>query len=210
MALGIQEPNAAVAIPARGLRERLTDAATKLATDRGYDALEVDAIAETAGVSVEDFHRHFDGEDQCLLAAYDRFVDRLQDHIEDASAGADSWPEKVKVTIEAGFEFVSELEPVARMFAVESIRIGPAAIHRRLMSIDRAADVLERGRSLYPASGAMPSTTERTLVAGVVTVAAQYLLGEEASDLSRIEAEAVEMVLTPYVGPAEAHSLATR
>ncbi|HEY7255180.1 MAG TPA: TetR/AcrR family transcriptional regulator [Solirubrobacterales bacterium] len=206
----MQDPGAAIVIPARDIRDRLTDAATRLATDRGYEALRAEAIAEAAGLSIEDFRRHFDGESQCLLAAYDRFIERLLDHVEEASAAVDSWPEKVKVTIEAGFQFVCELEPVARMFAVESVRIGPAAIHRRLRSIDRAARVLERGRSIYPTTEGMPSTTERTLVAGVVAIAAQHLLAEEASDLSRIEVEAVEMVLRPYVGPAEARSVAAR
>lgn len=210
MGLGMQEPDGAIAIPARDMRERLTDAATRLATDRGYDALRAEAIAEAAGLSIEDFHRHFDGGDQCLLAAYDRFIDRLLDHVEAASAAAVSWPEKVKLTIEAAFQFVYELEPVARMFAVESIRIGPAAMHRRLLSIDRAATVLEGGRTLYPAAEGMPSTTERTLVAGVVTIATQQLLAEEASDLSVIEVEAIEMVLTPYIGPAEARAVAAR
>jgi AcrR family transcriptional regulator len=208
MALGIQEPSATVAIPARGVRDRLTDAATRLATERGYDALGADAIADAADLSIDEFHRHFDDENQCLLAAYDRFIERLLDHVEEASARVQAWPDKVKATIEAGFDVVFELEPVARMFAVESVRVGPAAIHRRLLSIDQGARVLERGRSLYPISEGMPSTTEQTLVAGVVTVAALYLLGEEASDLSRIEAEAVEMVLTPYIGPRKARSVA--
>ena len=54
----------------------------------------------------------------------------------------------------------------------------------------------------------MPDPTERTLVAGVVMIASIQLLAEEADRLPRLAPEAVEMVLTPYVGARRARSLA--
>lgn len=202
------DPAMGLTEPALSDRERLTAAATRLATDWGYAGIDAEAIARAAGLSDGDFHRHFDDEDQCLLAAYDRFVERLHEHISTACADAGQWPERVKAAIASGFEFVQELEPVARMFAVESIKIGPAAIDRRVASIDRAAVRLRSGRNLYPGSAEMPAATEGALVAGVVMLVLEHLLGEEADELHAVETEAVEMVLLPYLGRRRARVVA--
>lgn len=189
-------------------RDALIDAFTRLASEVGFEMVDAGMVARAAGLETADFHRHFADEAQCMLAAYDRFIARLLDHIAAACEGVDAWPEKVKVSIETAFEFVTEVEPVARMFAIDAPRIGPAAFDRNCTSIDAAAELLKRGRQLSPSAAGMPFTTERTLVAGVVMLAEMHLLGEEASRLPAVEAEAVEMVLTPYVGSSRAHSLA--
>jgi AcrR family transcriptional regulator len=198
-----------IAEPSAEVRERLVDAVTRIATESGYLAISVERITRSAGLQADDFYRHFDSKEQCLLAAYDSFIQRLTEHVGEACESAESWPEKVKISIEASFEFVFELEGVARMFVVDAMRIGPAALDRKCASIDAAALRLKHGRLLYPASGEMPDITERTLVAGVVMLATVHLLAEEAADLSRVAAEATEMVLAPYMGPREARWLAT-
>jgi AcrR family transcriptional regulator len=198
-----------VADPPAEVRERLIDAVTRIATESGYLAVSVEQIARSAGLQVDDFYRHFESKEQCLLAAYDSFIERLVEHVGEACEPAESWPEKVKISIEASFEFVFELESVARMFVVDAMRIGPAALDRKCTSIDAAARWLKHGRLLFPASGEMPDITERTLVAGVVMLATVHLLAEEAADLSRVAAEAIEMVLAPYLGASEARQLAT-
>ena len=45
---------------------------------------------------------------------------------------------------------------------------------------------------------------ESTLVAGVVMMASSHLLAEEADMLPGLAPEAVEMVLTPYLGSSAA------
>ncbi len=207
-AVGIQGTGAEIASPTSEVRGRLTDAITRVATECGYPAVEVEQIARHAGVSVEEFHRHFTGKDQCLLAAYDRFLERMLEHIDEACEGAESWPEKVRLTIESAFDFVAEVHGPARVFAVDAMRTGPAAVERGCRAIDSAALRLKHGRLLFPAAADMPVPTERTLVAGVVMIASIQLLGEEADQLPRLAPEAVEMVLTPYVGTRRARSLA--
>jgi hypothetical protein len=142
------------------------------------------------------------------MAAYDRFLERMLEHIDDACEGVESWPEKVKLTIESAFEFVSEPHGGARLFAVDALSIGPA-VERSCSAIDSAALRLKHGRLIFPAGANMPDPTERTLVAGVVMIASIHLLSEEADQLPRLAPEAVEMVLTPYVGAHRARYIAT-
>jgi AcrR family transcriptional regulator len=190
------------------IRNRLTDAATRVASETGYLGFDVDDIVRSAGLSVREFHRHFASKEQCMLAAYDRFLERLLAHVDDACGPAVSWPENVKAATQAAFEFVRELESVARMFAIEATRIGPAALDRKCASIESAALRLKRGRLLYPAADRMSEPTERTLVAGVVMLVSILLLGEEGGRLAEMESDAVEMLLTPFIGVEEARAVA--
>jgi AcrR family transcriptional regulator len=208
-AVGIQGTGAETADTTSEVRERLTDAVTRIATEYGYAGVGVEQIARQAGVSVEEFHRHFAGKDQCLLAAFDRFIERMLEQIDEACAGAESWPEKVKLTIESAFDFIAEVHGAARFFAVDARRTGPAALERSCSAIESAALRLKHGRLLFPAAADKPVSTERTLVAGVVMIASIQLLGEEADQLPGLAPEAVEMVLTPYVGARRARFLAT-
>lgn len=185
-------------------RERLTDAVTRIASERGCRDIDAEQVARRSGVSVEEFHRHFGSADQCLLAAFNRFLEHLIEHVDEACEEAVDWPDTVRRGVEAAFEFVAELEPVARLFAVDLARVGPAAAECRQVSIEYAALCLKRGRLHYPAAAELPEALERTLIAGVVTNAATHLLREERELLAGAGAEAVEVLLAPYVGAGRA------
>jgi AcrR family transcriptional regulator len=190
-------------------RDRLIQAATRIATERGFEGLDAEQLARATGLTLDDFHRHFDNVDQCILAAFDRFFQRLVEHVSEASEGVPGWPEKVGATIVAGLEFIAELEPVTRLFTVDALCAGPGLIERRISSIERGAVQLKAGRELYPGSAELPDSMERTLVAGVVMLATTYVLGEEAWRLTEVQSELVAMVLTPYLGIEGARRVAS-
>jgi len=189
---------------AQAVRERLIAAFTRTVAERGYETVTVERVVSQAGLTVEDFHRHFSDRDQCLLAAYDDFVVRLMTHVEAACKGEDDWVDSIKAAIGAGLGFFGELASTSRFFMVEAMGSGPAAIERRFATIDLLAEPLRRGRELYPAAAALPAATEQTLVAGIVLLVSVHLLAEDLDALSRLEPDVVELVLTPYLGRREA------
>jgi AcrR family transcriptional regulator len=189
-------------------RARLTDAVTKAATERGYAAIDASTIARRAGVSVEVFHRHFASEDQCLVAALDRYVDHMQEEIEDACEGVPDWDQRVRCAVEAALAYVSELDHVSRLFAVDAARIGPAAMERVWSWVDWASLRLKQGRAVHPTAAALPESTERTLIGGLVLMVSSRLLTEELDSLPGLAEEAIEMVLAPYVGLERARLVA--
>jgi AcrR family transcriptional regulator len=189
-------------------RTRLIEAFTRAAAERGYANTTVEQVASYAGVSSETFYRYFPGIDQCLVAAYDSFFERLATHIEAACDSRDPWPVQVKTGIGAALHFFAEVESTGRVFAVEAMSAGPAAIERRFASIDRLAQLLRLGRQQCPAAAALPAATERTLVAGIGLVISVQLLAEEGSLLPSKEPELTELVLTPYLGGPEAKRIA--
>jgi AcrR family transcriptional regulator len=189
-------------------RDRLTDAMTRAAVECGYRAVDIEQVADYAGLTADDFRQQFASKDQCLLAAFDGFLARIYDQIDEDCEAVHDWPTKVKTTIESAFGFVAELEGTARLFVVDAIRTGEAGLERHRTSIDSAARTLSQGRLLYPTAADYPEAMERTLVAGVVMMASSRLLAEEADQLPGLAPEAAEVVLTPYLGSSAARRAA--
>jgi AcrR family transcriptional regulator len=193
----------------REARERLADALTRAAAEYGYGAVDVDMIVRYAGLTAEDFDRHFESIDQCLLAGLDRFMERLYAHVEEACGEGGDWPGRVKASVTSAIEFISELEAVSRLFEVEAVRLGEVVLERRSGAVEAAALRLKHGRLLYPRAADLPDAMERTLVTGIVFIVRRTLLHEDArTELPLLAPEFVEMVLTPYLGTGPAREAA--
>jgi AcrR family transcriptional regulator len=181
-------------------RERLVDAFTKVAAERGYAATEVEEVAREAGLSRAAFDAVFRDKRQCLLAAYDSFFDRLVGEIEAAIDPRMPWPRQVESGIGAALGFVAESNGAARLFAVEALSVGPPAIDRYIAAIERVVAILRLGRERARGAAALPELTEAVMVAGAVSLVTAALLAEEQERLPRFESELVEVLLLPYAG----------
>jgi AcrR family transcriptional regulator len=183
-------------------RERLVDAFTKVATERGYAATTVEVVVAEAGLGPADFQAHFRDPRQCLLAAYDRFFDRLIEEIEDSMDRGAPWPDQVRAGIGGALGFVGESAAVARFFAIEAPTLGAPVIDRYIAAIERIVALLRRGRGRSAAAAALPPLSEAVLVAGAVSLVTGALLAEEQSNLSELEVGLAEVLLLPYsAGP---------
>lgn len=164
-------------------------------------------MALYAGLSVDDFYASFQSGDQCLLAAYDNYLRRLLSHVAAAAESEPDWLAKVAASVSAGLGFVAELGPVSRMFAIDALSLGPAAIEQAHAAIERGARFLRHGRELYPAAAELPASLEQTLLAGQAFAVSLRLLAEEPLALPRLRSEMVEVLLSPYVGTERARLL---
>jgi AcrR family transcriptional regulator len=192
------------------LRERLIDAFTRVASDRGYEQVTIEEITAAAGVSRTMFFDQFDSKRQCLTAAYDAFFERLTVQARDAGRAEETWPASVRAGVGASLEFLSETNSRARLFMVEGIAGGLPLLERRFALMGRLAQLLKGGRKLHPPAGKLPPSTEWFLVGGVFTRVSAHLLAEESGALLALEPEVVEHVLTPYIGAYEARRVAHR
>lgn len=188
-------------------RERLLDAFTKVAAERGYAATTAEGIALEAGLPRTAFEAHFEDKRQCLLAAYDSFFDRLAEEIEAVLDPEEPWPQQVEAGIEAALGFVTESGDAARLFAVEALAVGPPAIDRYIAAIERIVAILSLGRERSPGAASLPALTEAVLVAGAVSLVTAALLAEEQASLPGFAPGLVEVLLLPYVGSDEKREL---
>jgi AcrR family transcriptional regulator len=193
----------------RAERERLIDAFTRVAADRGYENTTVEGVVAAAGLTAADFHNHFSDMRQCLSAASEAFFARLASETHEAMAESDDWPVQVKGGVAAGFAFVSETAPSSRFFAIEALVAGPAALGRYQALTASIAEIMRAGRDLHPHAADLPDLLEPMLAGGLASIVTAALLTEEHSRLKELEAEVVELLLTPYLGRDEARRVAT-
>lgn len=152
-------------------RERLLRAMTELLAEGGYGATTIGALVGRAGVSRATFYELFAGKEECLLAAYDVFAQRLLNAIFEA-VSPDA-PFDVFID-EATFAYLSTLDAdhvSARAFMVELEGSGSAGRERRRAAMHTfAAAFAERHRAAResdPSLGPLPERAFLGLTLGV-------------------------------------------
>ncbi len=192
-------------------RRRILDATVELVAKRGYRDVSVEALTRRARVSHPTFRKHFSGLEECLLAAFDRAVERATVRIRaalDADAGR-PWAETVVAAIAGLFGLIAAHPAEARLCLVETLGAGPTVMEHYEAGLSSLEPLLLRGRDLNPRGVELPDTLENTLVGGVLWIAYRRLVVGAAAELPALVPEAAELVLTPYVGEAEAVRVAT-
>jgi AcrR family transcriptional regulator len=189
-------------------RSRLLAAFTKVASERGYSRVEIATVCRYAGVSRAVFDECFAGAEDALLAAQEAFLRRLWLEIQAACGATTEWPAQVRAAVVAVIDALVESSASARVFAIEAPGASLAAASLQFSALDRVATLLREGRRHYPRARNLPDATERSLVGGTVSIVSQHLLAENAPAITRLQAELVELLLSPYVGEAEARRVA--
>jgi AcrR family transcriptional regulator len=200
--------NGGASAEAEAVRERLIDAFTRTAAERGYATTTVRDVAAAAGLSEGVFYDHFEGKAQCLSAAYDAFVDRLLAETKQTIGSEQDWSLQVKAAVPAVLGFVSETAARSRFFAVEALAAGPLMLDRHSAATNRIVPMLRHGREQFPAAADLPDMIEPVLIGGVACLVSSALLAEESAQLAEMEKELVEILLTPYTGRDEARRIA--
>jgi hypothetical protein len=142
--------------------------------------------------------------------AFDSAFAALQVRIESACATeSGEWPEQVAAGIRAAFAWVAAEPAAAQLLTNDALAGGSAGFERYERMIAYVAELLEPGRERATHGERLPAITERAMASGVAMLAAQRLsLGKQA-ELPEIAGEAIQFVLTPYLGGAEARRVAS-
>ncbi|HEX8690057.1 MAG TPA: helix-turn-helix domain-containing protein, partial [Solirubrobacterales bacterium] len=83
-------------VVARSQRERLLEAAIRVAAAKGYAATTVGDLTKEAGISRTTFYELFEDKEACFLAAYDNAVDVLVRQVVAAYESEQRWPQRAR------------------------------------------------------------------------------------------------------------------
>jgi AcrR family transcriptional regulator len=117
-------------------RERVLRAFTELMAGCGYTKVRISHICERAGVSHATFYELFSGKEECVCAAYERFIEVVWRSA--AAAGvtrASTWREFIRSSLEPYFDILAADPVVARGFHVELHTIGEEAGRRQATAL---------------------------------------------------------------------------
>lgn len=148
------------------------------------------------------------GQPDDFAFAFDSAFAALQVRIESACAIESEWPRRVAAGIRAAFEWTAAEPVAAQLLTNDALAGGSAGFERYERMIGYVAELLAPGRERASHGERLPEITERAMASGVAMLVAQRLsLGREA-ELPAIAGEAIQFVLTPYLGGAEARRVA--
>jgi hypothetical protein len=142
--------------------------------------------------------------------AFESALARLQIRVETACASEAEWPAQVAAGIRAALAFGAAEPAAAEVLTNEAMAGGKEGFARYDRMIEHFADALRPGRAERPEGDWLPEITEKTMVGGVAMLIAQRLTFDRHAELPALAAEAIQFVLTPYLGAAEARRVALR
>jgi AcrR family transcriptional regulator len=190
-------------------RERLLAAIAREVSARGYRATTITEVVKVASVSTRDFYEHFEGKEDCFLAAFDAVRDHLEGLIASAIAEQPDWPRQVIAALRVALDFFAAEADLARLCLLEPVSATPTiAIHFR-ESVLACVPGLARGRAEREDGEALPPSTEDSLIGGVVSLATRCILSGETERLPGLLPDLVEFTLSPYLGAERAAELAS-
>jgi len=193
----------------RHQQERIFNAVIELVAAHGYEPVTVADIVKQAGIARSTFYERFSDKEACFLAAYDWLLERVMGELAAAYQGAEGpWEGKVAAGIALLLRWVVERPLEARIFFVEALTAGPAAVERYDQTTQAFAMALRLGRRETTNGGQLPPTMEESLVGGAIWILYQRITKGETNRVEELLPQLVELVLTPYLGAAEAKRLA--
>lgn len=189
-------------------RERLIAGLAEAVAEKGYAAVTLTDIVKQAKVSRRVFYANFESKEQCFLAAFEVVVDHLRELIGSAVEGVDAWPQQAIAATRAVLGFLAAEPDLARLCLVESRVAGPAVTARLSEAVGEMAPLLRLGRAERPEAERLPDSTEDSTIGSLVSLAQRKVAAGEAAQLEELLPDCAELVLLPYLGPAEAARLA--
>lgn len=190
-------------------RRRILRAIGELVAERGYADVTVEQIVKRAHVSYKTFYKHHSSKVDCFVDFFDTACAGTEKAIrERLAAERRSWSEQVVLVLRTLFEQIAAEPTLSRAVIVEARTVGPAILERYERAIWALVPLFRAGRELNPRGPELPATIEETLAGAVFWSAYQRLIVDEADQLEAYLPVLLELVLSTYLGPAEAGRIA--
>jgi hypothetical protein len=133
---------------------------------------------------------------------------RLQIRVEIACAAEAEWTAQVAAGVRAALEFGAAEPKAARVLTGDALAAGKEGFVRYDRMLSHFGERLLPGRALQPQGERLPEILEKAMTGGVATIVAQRVDTGREAELPGLAGEAIQFVLTPYVGGEEARRIA--
>ncbi len=194
---------------ARNARERILDALVQTVARRGYEETSIDRVLAVAEVPRAVFEEHFEGKQDCLLAALDYLIEALRRVVRQAVAGQTSWPEQVRLGLQMLLTALACHPDGARVACIEYLAAGRPAIARMRDAIADFVPALERGRAEALETNHLPPQTSEAIVGGIAAIVGRHVFEDRTSELPELLPDLLFFALMPYLGQHWALAIAS-
>lgn len=143
-----------------------------------------------------------------FASAFDSAFAELQVRIEKACNAEFAWPARVAAGVRAALAWAAAEPAAADVLTNKALAAGKEGFARYQRMVAYIGDLLAPGREESSHGERLPEITERAMASGVAMLVAQRLTMGRESELPALAGEAIQFVLTPYLGTAEARRAA--
>jgi hypothetical protein len=143
-----------------------------------------------------------------FTSAFEAAFARLQVAAEDAYMSHADWADRVVAVIHVAFGFAASDPSAAHTLTSQPLGHGSEGAARYERLVDYWAGLLSPGREHCPGSVELPETIERALAGGILALIAQRVDQGCAEELPELVPDAIQFVLTPYLGIDQARRIA--
>jgi len=190
---------------AENQRERLLNGVVEAVAEHGYNATTITRITAAAKISRRTFYEHFEGKEDCFLAAFEMIESHVLEQMLSAPGAGEPWPDRVRARLAALLDVLSRDAAVSRCFLVEPLAAGGEVAARYREAMQLLAGAL---RPEPPPSGLDMEVRDQALIGGLATLIVRRLNSGGAERLPDLLPDLVELSLSPYMDREEAKRLA--
>jgi AcrR family transcriptional regulator len=185
-------------------RARMLGAALNVVDELGYPRATVAHVTTRARVSRRTFYDVFDNREDCLLAALESVVERINNELSALNFNALSWREGVRAGLWTILSFFDREPVLARVCVVQALRGGPRVLERREQVLAGLVRVVDAGRGENDKAQACPPLMADGLIGAAFGIVYGRLLRGEHEPLTDLFGELMGIIVLPYLGPAAA------
>jgi AcrR family transcriptional regulator len=199
-------------------RRDILDALVQTIALRGYDRTTIDRVLALAEVPTPVFDEHFEDKQDCLLAALDELIARIESAVSERVDHSAPWSERVRFGLQALLAALAQHPDGARVAFVECLRAGEPVIARIRAAIASTIPLLEGGRDRGGGGGSggdggsgggevaapdtdhLPPQTSEAVVGGIASILHRRVLEGHTSELPALLPDLLYFALMPYLG----------
>jgi AcrR family transcriptional regulator len=192
-------------------RERIFAAVMQAVSASSYAETTVGDIITGARLSRRTFYEHFDGKEDCFIAAYDAAIEAAVHTTRELTAGDETFAVKIRLVLQRLVENVIAAPALAHSCMVEVVAAGPWALQRRDEAMRTFAALLrEFGQPETAAGVTVPPLAAELVVGGLHEMVSARLVQGRADALAEELDQMVYCALVPFCGHARAEALSQR
>lgn len=185
-------------------RARLLAAVAEVAAERGVGNVTVTHVVASAGVSRRTFYELFvDGED-CLLAAVDDAIDRVEHDVLQSYDPKAGWVERIRTAFAAILCFLDSEPGVRQLLLSGPVGRTGHGQDRRGRVLAGMTAIVDEGRTLTKAGPQLPPLTAEGVLGGVLSVLHARLSGAVPESAIELLGPLMSLIVQPYLGTAAA------
>jgi AcrR family transcriptional regulator len=193
-------------ITTRSGRQRLLDTILDAMAESGYRESDFEGDLRRAGIGEGEIAAEFGGRDACLLAAYERLLERLLERVAGRCSLEGAWPQRIRAGLEVLLDELASQPEMARVVVRSFPAVQSPAYKVYLNFLGALVPFFEEGRSYSGAE--LPREIETLAVGSAATIVFAEIEAGDVERLPSLMAPILYSILVPFLGPEEAAAVA--